>query len=243
VDADGLPANQASVWVRSPDPGDPRRTQLLRCDAEGRFVASELEPGVYVLQAQGGTGHAVAQDVTVLVPSTDVRLQLGRTWSIEGHVVGGGGIRYTLAFLYLDGSEVQSVGHGSSGTEPFRMWAPTQATGTLWLTVEATGEYDLIENVRPGSGVHRLVPKPGLELTGRVEGATRIGPGSRVVAADGRGIKARGEIRADGTFRVRGLPPGSYQLEAWLECEGGVARFLATDVTAGGSDVVMRAAK
>ncbi|MEZ6010053.1 MAG: carboxypeptidase-like regulatory domain-containing protein [Planctomycetota bacterium] len=141
VNADGTPARRGSVWVRGSGPRGSAQSSLLRCDLEGRFMASELEPGEYLLQAMGGERGAVAHEVTVHVPATDVRLQLGRTWPIEGHVVSGSGARYTLHFLYVEGGERKSTGHGSSGSEPFLLWVPTESPGTLWLSVEATGEY------------------------------------------------------------------------------------------------------
>ncbi|MEZ6010052.1 MAG: hypothetical protein R3F05_20145 [Planctomycetota bacterium] len=85
-----------------------------------------------------------------------------------------------------------------------------------------------------------MVPKPGLEITGRVEGATRIRHGAHLGASDSRGVQARGEVQVDGTFRIRGLPPGTYAVEAWLEAEQGTARFAATNVASGSDDVVLR---
>jgi len=240
VDPDGHPVPNARVSILG---GDPQRYLLpVAADAEGRFVVAQLEAGSYVLTASGGEEWAPSPRTTVVVPATDVRLVLGRTWLLHGTVVGRPDEAKEISFLYHEDGEPRLEGVGYSGAGPFSFRVQTDRPGTLLLRIESTGEYALIEDVKPGTGPHRLVPQPGRTLAGRIEGGALREEGEQVTGIDARGIRLWTRAAPDGTFSFTGVPPGIYRLEAWVTRDGSTERYVAESAEAGATDVVLRPA-
>jgi protocatechuate 3,4-dioxygenase beta subunit len=239
VDPDGKPVRGATVFVSGTT--QPPITANLRTDAAGRFVAADLEPGAYGLVALAH-GFANSPRLHVDVPAQDVRLQLGRTWAFHGNVVGRPEARVQLWFCYERDGEPQVEGIGFEAAEPFSFHVPTNQAGTLLLTIEETGEYALVENAKPGTGPHRLVPQPGWTIEGRFEGGAPKPGSTQVSGIDPRGIRIRGQVQADGTFRIKGVAPGAYDLEAWADVGQGLRRFVAEGVDAGAKGIILHPA-
>ena len=242
VDPEGIPVERGSVSIWGRREGRPPTFQSVSVDENGRFVVPEIEPGTYELVGSGGSEFAPSARTAVVVPAEDVRLVLGRTWLLHGTVVGRPDVQKQLRFLYHAGGEPQLEGIGYADAGPFSFRVRTDRIGTLLLRIEETGEYALIENVKPGSGPHRLVPKAGWAIEGRIEGGPIDAGSHQVSGLDTRGIRIRAPVQADGTFRFRGVPPGVYRLEAWVPRDGQYLHFLAEGVEAGAKGVLLHRA-
>jgi protocatechuate 3,4-dioxygenase beta subunit len=239
VDPEGNPVRSGSVSIWRRREGRAPTHHVVGVDERGRFVVPELEPGIYELVGSGGSEFAPTERTVVHAPAQDVRLVLGRTWLLHGTVVGRPDVTKQVHFLYHEDGEpkLEGIGYGDGG--PFSFRVRTDRPGTLLLTIEETGEYALLENVRPGSGPHRLVPAPGAAIEGRIDGGPVDAGEHQVSGIDARCIRIRTRTEADGTFRFTGVPPGAYRLEAWVPREGQYLQYVAERVEAGAKDVVL----
>jgi hypothetical protein len=147
--------------------------------------------------------------VEVTAPATGVRLQFVRSLEIRGRIEGLRLERFTVTFRATDGSGVRA--HGWTGGDGgFVLGVEEAATGVLYARGEEEDErYALLEGVTPGAGSYTLTLEKGLRIAGRVRGSEE---GDFLYVHGPHGISKLVPLPADGTFEVRGLPPGLYDL-------------------------------
>jgi carboxypeptidase family protein len=194
-------------------------------DSEGRIRLPLRWPGVYRVVASRMM-TSVSESVTAVAGNTPVELRLPPGFEISGRVVGPDGEGVSGAFIQ---AETADGGRPSTRVE---------ADGTFVLSDLPDGEYRLKAEDRQGkASAPRDVRIAGASVTGleltldRESGrATLTGhilglpaeelPRVRVtaypVATAGRyGVSSRG-VGADGAYKIEGLEPGEWRVEAML---------------------------
>jgi len=141
--------------------------------------------------------------------------------------------RFEVQF-YRARQAVGRVGR-TDATGRFVIQVETQGEGTLFASRENDVRYALLRGVSPGGGPYELDLVRGLEISGRVPSSGRA-----VVRVQGPfGHVVRVQTEDDGSFRIRGLPPGPYGLWCWKKHEGEHTQFIAEGVEPGSQDVVL----
>ena len=242
--ADGQPAVGCYVFGRAQDGG--RMTGYALVDAKGGFELGGLEAEPYTLQVirQGG-GGPLPVSVEVTPPARGVRLQLPRTTTLLGRVAGLSGEAargWRVRVVGTDGREVGRAEVGADGT--FRIdevvaGTPVHVGASYWQD----DRYGLIGPLDPEQVSEVVVPlRDGATLAGVVEDAQAsetLTASIQAVRADG--WRSTGRVLQDGTFTIRGVPPGTYTLEVTTYGDGRAQRTARrTGVAAGAQDVRIR---
>jgi hypothetical protein len=230
VDADGAPTGGFWMQASGPD-GENGQGQVL---ADGTFTLGAVRPGTYTITVHNANGGVVVSGVKVDAPADNVRITLPRLRKVAGRVNGGGGKSVAVAVFGAKGKE--QVGWAQAGGDG-RFSIDVAGDGPFVVNVMADDRYGRAEGVVPGTDVEiNLVV--GLEISGVVEPEAR-GTGGTYVMAEGDGWNGGTQCEPEGTFKVKGLPPGRYTLkvfkmEAWKDPGAGVP------VDAGATNVRLR---
>jgi hypothetical protein len=207
--------------------------------ADGSFTLHDVAPGRYVLKASlRGVGPDEAASIPLTVGGNEVSgisVMTGRPASLRGTIVADAGVTRTLpdkltviAYSAREGNTVLDRGDGlkfdiGSLNEPFRLALDGLPEG--WAVKQIlVSDVDMIDDaieLSPGQqGVTRIVVTDRLtEVNGTVAPTDKTTPRSVVVfpensakwIARSRHIR-RIEVEPDGSFRIRGLPPGERYL-------------------------------
>jgi len=203
--------------------------ELLDLDREGRFRATGLEAGAYVVSAiEVGAFRAVGKPIGVPMTQPYVLTVGGLATPLEGRVVG------EADGAPVAGAEVLAGGRGSDDLELVVARTTSDAEGKFVLTV-GSGTDGAVVISAPGYALAMvtlaLTPTGPLEVrlarTGSVSGrvtaeaaGTPVG-GLRISATSaGRGLPFAGPpvvTDADGRYRIDDVAPG----EALVTAEGG----------------------
>jgi hypothetical protein len=181
-----------------------------------------------------GDGRFGGATIDVVAPSKDVRVVVPKALFLEGSVEGTGGLPFQLSFRTATGG----VGMGLDDTGRFSAKVSTDDAGWLFVRSDADDRYALLEGVRPSRSPHVVRLVTGLSIDGRIEGPTGPVKGSVQATDVSRHLYVNVPVRGDGTFSIRGLPPGTYTVSGHVE---GFGSFETVKVEAGGPDVVLKA--
>ncbi|MGE0193395.1 MAG: carboxypeptidase regulatory-like domain-containing protein [Planctomycetota bacterium] len=244
LDAEGAPVAGASVTCDEPgDDGEQGPRGRVLTDAHGRFTFERVPSGEWVLVAQApGPGRLVTPPRTVRAGAANLELVLPASSRISGRIAGVRGPGWVVIAAPGAGDP-----NGTSSTEvrvdgAFTLAGiPAGATWALWaISAEDTR---VARRVGVASGdfvVMDLVD--GQSISGRC--ASRGGaslPGLLVVASHPDGVSRHVPVQPDGTFEVRGLLAGPWELVAvktagfqrWSESVEGVQAGTREVVLAG----------
>jgi len=173
-----------------------------------------------------------------------VRIVLPVRVKLSGRVLGSGdrsGFRVTAYAsppgVPADPRKAQRVGGGRTDAEgAFTMDVTGEGPFELIATKSDDDRWGRVADVRPGAANVTLTLEVGLTIDGSVEapGGGPLPDGTWVIASstDGR-FAQRAVAAADGAWRVRGLPPGTYRLQCGLARTGGSGQ--GVEVSAGTS--------
>jgi len=219
-DSDGAPLPGATVRVMYPDDGSFRADvgrvtsrYPVTTDGTGRFHLRGLGEGpvgVHVVMK----GFVPGMKRNVAPGRDDLEFSLTRASRVRGRVVSaetGEPVEgATVDAHYAGPGSVTTASDGTfdlvvaPGSRTVRVWCE----GYLWRETQ-------VENLKPGEvreGVE-IALKPGHRLRGRVvharDGTPLAGAWVRIEGPQGRSIRTD----AEGRFAVRGLPPGTYEIE------------------------------
>ncbi|MCL6580024.1 MAG: carboxypeptidase regulatory-like domain-containing protein [Firmicutes bacterium] len=243
-DADtGLPLQQAAVSVLGPAG---IVVAVVLGDIEGRYQASGLRPGPYILTADApGYGRQSLGAVLRSGETTTVDFSLK---ALGGAVAG----RVTDATTGEPLGEVVVAVYGETGADGGAMvtaadgsyLVPKLPAGRVWVSFrppfgyQGAGAWAVIENGRTTVLDARLESEPG-RVVGRVVEAKRPRgvPGAAVAVLTTDGLPVRA-VLADqrGAFRLGGLAPGRYLVVA--SADGFGAASLEVTVRSGKTTLV-----
>lgn len=240
-------------WQTASDPYSRGPGEVIS-DAEGKFAAKGLPPGTYSLTASAD-GYADSAAVSAQTGGAAVTLQVAPAFVISGTVrftdgTPASGVRVSAGMKQEDGSLANQAN------------AQTNAAGDFVLRDLPAGTYDLEvgQNWWGGDGagvVPRTVEGVGAGREGiLIEVTTGMSISGKVVLADGnpalegwvtcRRLVQEGELNTqnlnrnapivEGTFDVKGLLPGRYQVT--VNVTGASSRNLEAD--AGAADLLIR---
>ena len=190
-------------------------------DAGGRFSVGGLRPDLYDLVASAGdrSGHALGLRAAAGTVRDGIEIRLRRgmadpssrtTVPVRGRVTGPGGAPVGGALVTnLAGARAWTADDGS-----FEVQVPVRGIGITALRRGFTiSEIPVNPEGAPVDGLaFRL--KPESVVTGRVLGlaAGEPAPSGRVALVAPAMPEISGALAADGTFRLRGVPPGTWEL-------------------------------
>ena len=206
-DAAGKPIEGVNLTRRS---GENSWTGVGRTDAKGEFTVRDLAEGPVTLRASAGTFRdAKARYVERTVPAgtTDLVLTLdpGVVLSARIENWAESGTPHAHALLLGDDGSVLPAVIGTEGAVRWEGLSPDDSF-TLWIAPTPSGMSAYRKGVRPGD--HRVRIEPGLAITGRVRAPSGVTEVSVQASLGSGSMSAPGKVGADGTYEIRGLPPG-----------------------------------
>ncbi|MEZ6010088.1 MAG: carboxypeptidase-like regulatory domain-containing protein [Planctomycetota bacterium] len=210
----------------------------VRTDEQGAFLLEGLpqdQVGRLTARAPPDQPYGTARLDDVRTGASDVVLRLPSSDVLRGRVEGELSRDAELRFVRR-GSGAVDVRVAPDGT--FQAAVPGEGAGTLLLVDPTTNRFGLLEDVTPAAANLVLVLRGGHVIAGRLEG--QFVPETTYVVAHRGHIRSGARVDQDGTFRMAGLPPGSYTVEAW-NGSGQPTRLAAEHpVEAGATNVRLR---
>jgi uncharacterized GH25 family protein len=251
----GRPAAQQQQWYGGPD-NDPADATT---DAAGLFTVRGLGKGSWrvIVRAEG-----FAESVqTVEGPKDDIVFNLVAGMTIEG-VVTDEAAGTPVAGISVWGNPNTNTGginvgrscvSGKDGTFALRDLTPGAWSLTFagqWDDAKNDFAQKVMNSVEAGTKDLRVALSKGLAITGKVRDENGKAVGGFYVQAVGKDSNGNqdwtkqrsGQVQADGSFRLGGLPTGNYDLTFHASGGGsgtGVAPTTVKNVAAGTEDLVV----
>jgi hypothetical protein len=196
---------------------------LIRTDAHGACRVNLPGPGSYNVVVSGN--RSLSQNVKAGAGATPVELRFPLGVEVSGRVLGEDGAVVPGAFLQLSSGEEEA---------PQPSTVSTEADGTFVFSDVADGKYGLTAHGGRASGKSnpveievagqpvrnlelRLARKgPPATLTGRLLGLTPEELTQVWVSASQDSFPRQGTVDREGSYRIEGLWPGEWTVEAFL---------------------------
>ncbi len=204
-----------NAWIRAQPVDSKAGLNHANTHLNGRsseFKLGPMLPGRYKLTVQvHGGSFANPEPVEVSAPATGIKIQLKKTLTLSGTVVGSNVQGFSVQFAAKGGTKSGQVGADGSWT----IKGATDSVGTLYAFKRGDERYAKLENVGPGRGPFDLQLFIGESIRGRIDGYDPEKRKPNVYAhASGRWI--HGTVNDDGTWEITGLPPGEYNVQGWV---------------------------
>ncbi len=246
-DEDGAAIPYAQLFLSK----EGRRVQTASAGANGAFTIGQLVPGTYDLEAtppgerdqfptsSGRTTTPSGRlDEVVTVPGKPLRIRM------DDYDYGNGGPVVSVGVI--DGTKLGPWRHEvlyRTKEAVFPCLDPAHEY-VVFVPVGPDGNGAFLGPVRPRSEVYALRATPGRTVTGRVllpsaddavtlvvagsAGTLHLPDGRRLALAPGRGAPTwAGPVAANGTFRIPGLPEGSFRVTVEARVAGATVRASA----------------
>jgi hypothetical protein len=219
ADSDGKPFSQGWVQVASVKDGQTNVMHHVEIKADGSFTIEGLEPGKpLVLSIYLRSGSVLAESVTVDPPASNVRLTVPAMTPIKGRLQGslGSGKWRVWAWLVSDTNR-QDRARSVEADGRFSLDG-ISGPGPWMVAARSTDDdrYGLAGPVEGGAENVALTLRQGRSIEGQLLAADGTPPSENSsVSASGNGWSTSARIDAQGNFKLRGLPPGRYTLQAW----------------------------
>lgn len=219
LDADGEPVAGVDVSVQMDD-APWGRGRGVASDGDGRYRLPEVPPGLRTLVAQSDDGGRAALEIEVKAGENSLDFHLEGGFTLSGTVVderdqpvGGARVALVAYEAQLPGRPRQAISAADGGFTlrgvgkgrmSFVASAPGYADATLGpLPVEGPRD-DLVFRLTQGGGL----------LTGTLRGLDLRELGSAEVMAMSSASWKRGIVDARGLYRVVGVAPGDWRVQA-----------------------------
>lgn len=233
-DASGRPMPRVEVWLVHPG----GRRETTKSDGIGRFTFRGVAPGEVRLAAcfleAREEGWAPDLDIRALAGDENVELRLDSARDLhvrveipEGAALGMETIDLTPAEDGAPGSRKRvsispqgaALFRGLASGRPYRLWGGPTGTGGYVLAEIGAEQTSVLAPLAQGGHIEgRLLLPPGAEQTG--------------VKIVKRGIHCHAKPLPRGEFRMVGVPPGAWTLEAWCHVDG-LRRFVRQTASVG----------
>ncbi|MBN1443794.1 MAG: carboxypeptidase regulatory-like domain-containing protein [Planctomycetes bacterium] len=215
--AGGSPASGAQVAAAKDGDGVQR---VVTADADGRFALLALEEGRWSIEAVSA-GHRLAgnRDVVIHRAALDEPLEivLLEESTIAGRVLDGAGKPLAGARVALEGPRDRREALTSDAGE-FVLAARPGVSYRLGAQAAGFAAAPQRDGVVGGTR-HDIILARGGEIRGRIEmaGEPRPGAGAEIeLRRLGAGpVAVEGTVAPDGSFTLRSVAPGSYELRAF----------------------------
>ncbi len=203
-----------------------REVEPVATDDEGRFEIAGVPPGEVVLFATDDDGERAQKEGLELAPGgalEGVELRFAGGARLVGRVLDPAGRPARDALIDLEGSAPAPVAGAS--------W-PTDGDGRFWIDGVPAGRYTVIASKQPYRRAAREVEVGGADTEVAVELQLEAGlavrgsvvddqgaPAAEALVAlglvgSGRGQRPTALARADGSFEIEGVDPGTYRVTA-----------------------------
>jgi hypothetical protein len=165
-----------------------------------------------------GTWRAVGVPLQVEAPATGVRLVVPRKATISGRLVGEGVAGFTV-FARPAGADdpeayTVTVEVGADGRFRLEVWEGSDYT--VGATRRDDDRFARLSPVRVGADV-TLALEPGLSIEGTLLGEDGKPPTGAWVLGRSATWQTMAAVGADGTWRLRGLPGGTYRVRSFQD--------------------------
>ncbi len=199
------------------------------------FKLGPLLRGRYVVKVALGQGFPPQTPVTLDAPARDVVIRVSKGITVAVKVDHERARSFRLEWQAPDRASGGPVQYGRArGEGSFEFNRVDDELGTIYARNYKTGEMAVLHDVRPSRGPYTLRPSMGETIAGGIKSPHT---GRFLIKAVGP-IVAFASSAADGsgTFELKGLPPGSYDLS--VENVQGSAR--EDGVRSGRTDVILK---
>jgi hypothetical protein len=191
-----------------------------------------------------GDEYAPSDVVEVTIPGDGVKLSVPRCVEVAVQVEGGHGAVFDAVWTgaAADGTPVWRTGRvGEDGRLTLRL--PPAMGGMLYVRSSTDDRYAYVDSfaAESGSEPRVLSLSMGLSITGTVDGLTQAEAEGATLVASGETLRSATRLSGDGSFALRGLPPGKYEITVDVPAPVSFATSLAPQVIeAGAREVVIR---
>lgn len=225
VDREGAPIAGARAHVDSRGGG-----VSAESGADGRFTLRGVRAGPVVLRATYGVMRTPETLTEAGRDVGDVPLDRGVPFQVRVRDCPPSPAR-GVSIGVCWGSTTGSTDAGGASAGQDRLandtWSlvavPAGRPFAVYVGPWPDGRYALGRGMRGGGDVHELVLREGRPIAGRVASAVALSSGQVTVVLED-GLRLNAAIAPDGTFRLDGVPPGSYALtvsgraaETWVQ--------------------------
>ena len=207
--ADGTPYAGGAVSLRGPGNG------WARVGKDGRFEVRGLRRGTFGLTVLED-GRPITTPIEVTAPGSDVRVVVPERAPITG-TLDGRGPEEAWRVVAVDATSGEPSPAGTVTIRADGTWqVGPVAKGREWVVLAQAvasnaDRFARSAPVRGGAEGVTLTLQAGASIAGHVEEAGAPAGGVRV-SARGPGWLSHGRSAIDGSFVLRGLPPGRYAL-------------------------------
>jgi hypothetical protein len=240
VDVDGKPFTAA--WINASPEGDGKGAPMMQggysqVQSDGTFRLDGLRPGTYRINVQRQDGGASPEPVRATAPTTGLRIQMPRGERIGGRLSGSGDLAGFQVMAFPDGNPNSSWRHVIASSDgSFTLEGIGSGTFTVMARKDSEDRYGYATGVAPGTTNLSLELQRGSSIEGVVESDDTVKPERTFVNLVGASWRSWARPAADGSFVLRGLPPGRYHLTV----HGENATAEEKDVAAGTTGVRLR---
>ncbi len=212
---DGKPVAGTYVYGRSKE--GRKQTGYVMVDEKGGFKLTGLEAGTYTLQVMNQGGGAAPAPIDVVAPARGILIKMPRSASLAGKIMGFGDSNPRFWQIRIVSQDGKNLGHARMNQDGTWSANAIADEGRVWVCASShqSDKYAMHGPVSPGSADVTLTLRTGASIQGSVEGVPEASRGRvRILAKGARGWQAYAGAGKDGSYVVRGLPEGDYEVTA-----------------------------
>ncbi len=205
----------AQLMCRRTDAGQGPSTSAS-ITGQTAFRLGPLAPGRYHITTIVVGDYVAPGALEVTAPAKGVSIVVPKGKKIYGTLTGADGLEnFNIGYTRMTPDGPSTLGGNVTAGGAFVVLLRQDDLGTLYFNDRRGGDlYALVENARPSETPLLLRLQRGVSIAGRFEDY-REGDDGYVYVQAPSGLNVNARVKADGTFLVRGLPPGTYDMHGF----------------------------